>query len=221
VYWDDDEWRFFVKVVLGASGVLLAAVLAGGHFAGQGLETSIRHSVFQAVSLVTTTGYVTADYEQWAVGAQLLLLLLMFVGGMAGSTGGGMKAARVQVLVKHMFTEMKKSLNPRAVILTRVGRRVLKEDVLLRIVAFMVLYVLVFVAGCLALSFLGFDLVTAVGAAAATLGNIGPGLGDVGAVDNYGWMSGTAKMLLTFLMVVGRLELFTVLLLLSPGSHCR
>ena len=215
-YWEDAEWRFFGKLLLGAGGLILAAVLAGGHFAGQGFETSLRHSVFQTVSIVTTTGYVTADYEQWAIGAQVVLLLLMFVGGMAGSTGGGMKVVRVQVLVKHMFTEMKKSLRPRAVILTRVGRRVLQEDVLLRIVAFLVLYLMVFAVGTMLLSFLGMDLTTAVGAAAATLGNIGPGLGDVGAVDNYGWMGPTAQGLLTFLMVVGRLELFTVLLLFHP-----
>lgn len=215
-YAEDGEWRFFTGLVAVALAVVFASVLLGGGSGEAGLERAFRDALFQTVSIVTTTGFVTTDYEQWILGAQAVLLVLMFVGGMAGSTGGGMKAVRIHVLVRHVFTEMRKSLRPRAVILTRIGRKAIEEDVLLRIVAFLLLYILLFVAGVVVLAFLGYDLVTAVGAGAATIGNIGPGLGGVGAVDNYGWMGPGAHLVLMFLMLVGRLELFTVLLLFHP-----
>jgi trk system potassium uptake protein TrkH len=214
-YGESSEWRFFTFLVAGAALLLLGSLLVGGHGEGS-FEATFRAALFQAVAITTTTGFVTADYELWGLGAQLLLVLLMFVGGMAGSTGGGMKAVRVHTLVRHGFTELRKSIHPRAVILTRVGRRALSEDVLLRILAFVLLYLLLFAAGVLALAFLGHDLATSVGASAATIGNIGPGIGEVGAVDNYGWMSPVTHLLLVFLMLVGRLEIFTVLLLFHP-----
>ncbi|MFW6206439.1 MAG: TrkH family potassium uptake protein, partial [Gemmatimonadota bacterium] len=214
-YGESSEWRFFTFLVAGAALLLLGSLLVGGHGEGS-FEATFRAALFQAVAISTTTGFVTADYELWGLGAQLLLVLLMFVGGMAGSTGGGMKAVRVHTLVRHGFTELRKSIHPRAVILTRIGRRALGEDVLLRILAFVLLYLLLFAAGVLALAFLGHDLATSVGASAATIGNIGPGIGEVGAVDNYGWMSPVTHLLLTFLMLAGRLEIFTVLLLFHP-----
>lgn len=215
-YLESDEWRFFTRCIGIATAALLVAVLLRGAVAEGGFEAAFRHSLFQTVSIATTTGYVTADYETWGMGAQVLLVALMFMGGMAGSTGGGMKAVRVQVLFRHGLTEMRKALHPRAVILTRLGRKVLEEDVLLRVLAFALLYVGLFAAGVLVLAVLGHDLPTAVGAAVATVGNIGPGIGDVGAVDNYGWMGGATQGVLVFLMLVGRLEIFTVLLLFHP-----
>lgn len=220
-YLDNPEWRFFTRTALVGAGVILAAVLVGGEFAGRGLEPAFRGVLFQTVSILTTTGYVTEDYGTWSVGVQVLLVLLMFGGGMAGSTAGGMKTVRVQVLLRHAFTELRKSLHPRAVILTRLGRQALREDVLLRVLAFILLYLGLFATGVLALAFLGHDLSTAVGAAAATIGNVGPGIGGVGAVENYGWMGPATHVLLTFLMLVGRLEIFTVLLLFHPETWQR
>ncbi len=213
-YLRNHEWRFFTALVAGSAAVLLGTILVGGD-AVPG-EPAVRDALFQAVAIATTTGYVTADYETWALGGQILLLLLMFGGGMAGSTAGGMKTVRVETLIRHGFTELRKALHPRAVILTRLGRTTLREDVLLRILAFVLLYVGLFAAGVVVLAFLGHDLPTAVGAAAASIGNIGPGLGEVGAVDNYGGMGAVTHLVLIFLMLAGRLEIFTVLLLFHP-----
>ena len=217
-YRDHVEWRFFTGVILGASALAFGGLWLQGGLAGQGLEATFREALFQTVSITTTTGYVTVDYEAWALGGQLLLVLLMFMGGMAGSTGGGMKAVRIQALVKHGLTELRRSLHPRAVMVTRLGGKVISEEVLLRVLAFALLYLSLFGAGVLALAALGHDLATAVGAAAATIGNIGPGIGGVGAVDHYGWMGSASHGLLIFLMLVGRLEIFTVLLLFHPDT---
>ena len=141
----------------------------------------------------------------------------MFVGGMAGSTAGGIKTLRIYVLARQALSELTKSLHPRAVILTRVGDRVVKEGVLLRILSFVIVYLGLFALGALVMAILGHDLPTSIGASAASIGNIGPGIGDVGAVDNYGWMDQASQLTLVLLMLVGRLEIFTVLLLFHPG----
>ena len=217
-YLKHHEWRFFTAVLAGAAVLAFLGLWSQGAVGDQGLEPTLREALFQTVSITTTTGYVTADYEAWTTGGQLLLVALMFMGGMAGSTGGGMKVIRVQALWKHGLTELRRSLHPRAVMVTRVGGKVVSEDVLLRVLAFALLYLALFAAGVLALAALGHDLATSVGAAAATLGNIGPGIGGVGAVDHYGWMGSATQSVLVFLMLVGRLEIFTVLLLFHPDT---
>ncbi len=151
----------------------------------------------------------------------MILFALMFVGGMAGSTGGSIKAVRVLLVLKQGWLELRKHLHPRAVFLARVGRHVVGEDVLANVIGFVMLYLLLFLAGAIALTFLGMDLVTALGASAATVGNIGPGLGNVGATEHYGWMPAPAHGILTFLMLAGRLEIYTVLLLFLPETWAR
>jgi trk system potassium uptake protein TrkH len=151
----------------------------------------------------------------------MILLGFLFVGGMAGSTGGGIKAVRVLLVLKQTAIELRKHLHPRGIYLARVGRQVVGEDVLANVIGFVLLYLMLFLAGAVALSLLGIDMLTALGASAATVGNIGPGLGDVGATGNYGWMSASAHALLTFLMLVGRLEIYTVLLLFLPETWAR
>lgn len=215
-YTASPEWRFYTGVLLAGSAALLASGYLGGDFTGLAPERAVRDSLFQAVSIGTTTGYATSDYGGWVAGSQLLLLLLMFGGGMAGSTGGGMKAVRVLVLFRHGLTELRKGLHPRAVILTRIGRQALDEAVLLKILAFVLLYLALFALGALLLACLGHDPVTAIGASAATIGNIGPGLGQVGPVENFAGMGTASYLVMIFLMVVGRLEIFTVLLLFHP-----
>ena len=217
VYLRDSEWRFFTLVAVSAAGLVLLLTLASGLYQLSDFEPAARDALFQVVSLATTTGFVSTDYELWPIGAQVVLLLLMFVGGMAGSTAGGIKALRVYVLAKQALAEMKKSLHPRAVILTRVGDQVVKEDVVLRILSFVIVYLALFALGALVLAALGHDLPTSIGASAASIGNIGPGLGDVGAVDHYGWLDPWSQLTLIALMLVGRLEIFTVLLLFHPG----
>jgi len=223
VYWKDAEWRFFTGVVLGAGALLALFNLHAGIFEAtlSGLGEAIRHGLFQAVAITTTTGFVSADFERWAPAAQGLLFTLMFVGGMAGSTGGSVKAVRVMLLLKHAGIEIRKHLHPKAVILARIGRKVVREDVMANVIGFVILYGLLFLAGGFLMSLMGMDLLTALGASAATVGNIGPGLGDVGATDNYGWMSEPALGVLTFFMLVGRLEIYTVLLLFHPDTWKR
>ena len=222
-YFRDVEWRFFTGIVLlGAVLITGVNVAHGGYaFTGAGLEAALRDGLVQSTSITTTTGYVSADFEVCAPAAQMLLFGLMFVGGMAGSTGGGVKAMRVYLLLKHAGMEIRKHLHPRAVFLARVGRHVVKEDVLANVIGFVLLYLLLILTGAIAMGFLGMDVLTAIGASVATVGNIGPGLGDVGATDNYGWMGSPALAILSFLMLVGRLEIYTVLLLLLPETWRR
>jgi trk system potassium uptake protein len=220
-YLADSEWRFFTAVLLVGTMLVLSAVIASGAYADLGIERAFRDSLFQVVSIATTTGFGSADYVLWPVAAQMMLLLLMFMGGMAGSTAGGMKAVRVHVLLRHSLTELRHGLHPRAVLVTRVGGRALKTGELLNILAFVLIFFGLFAAGALALTAFGIDLVTSVGAAASAVGNIGPGLGAVGPTENYSWMGSGPLLILVFLMVVGRLELFTVLLLFHPGFWSR
>jgi trk system potassium uptake protein len=215
-YLADAELRFFAGVVGAATFLVTVLVLLDGGARELGLERVFRNALFQVTSIGTTTGYINHDYALWPGGAQLVLLGLMFMGGMAGSTAGGAKAVRIHLLMRHGLAEMKKSVHPRAVVVTRIGRQVIRDDILLNVLAFLLLFFTLFAAGVLVLAILGHDLTTAVGASAASIGNIGPGLGGVSAVENYGWMSPTSLWVLMFLMVVGRLEIFTILLLFHP-----
>jgi trk system potassium uptake protein TrkH len=220
-YLVDSEWRFFTVVLALATGLVLISMLASGHYADEGFERAFRDSLFHVVSITTTTGFGSYDYERWPVAPQMLLLLLMFMGGMAGSTAGGMKAIRVYVLIRHALTELRLSVHPRAVLVTRIGKRALQTRQLLNILAFILLFFALFAAGALGLTGTGVDLVTSIGASASAIANVGPGLGDVGPTDNYGWMGAPAQLILVFLMLVGRLELFTVLLLFHPALWAR
>lgn len=222
-YLRDIEWRFFTGVVVGVAVLVGGVNLLTGLYSlnGAGLERALRDALFQTVSLTTTTGFVTADYEAWMPAAQALLFALLFIGGMAGSTGGGVKAVRVLLLLKQTGMELRKHLHPRAVMLARIGQHVVREDVLANVIGFVILYLLLCLAGVLILATMGIDLLTAMGAAFATVGNIGPGLGQVGATDNFGWMSSPSLGVLTFLMLVGRLEIYTVLLLFMPDTWAR
>jgi trk/ktr system potassium uptake protein len=220
LYLKDAEWRFYTWLLAAAAAVLIVTNLVSGTYEASisGMETAIRDSLFQATSLTTTTGFVTADYEVWHPFAQMVLFMLLFTGGMAGSTGGGVKIMRVMLLLKHTAIEIRRHLHPRAIMLARVGRQVVREPIMANVIGFVILYFLLVLAGAGVLAMFGVDLLTALGASAATVGNIGPGLGSVGAVDNYGWMSGPVLTVLSFLMIVGRLEIYTVLLLLHPET---
>ncbi len=217
-YLRDTEWRFFSGLLLLATGLLVGINLATGSysFSGLGIEAAFRDSLFQVVSIATTTGFVSIDYEAWASGAVALIVALMFTGGMAGSTGGGIKAVRLLLMFKHMANVLRRHLHPRGVYVARVGRSVVSEDVMANVVGFVGFYAFLVLGGMLVMAMLGMDLATAFGASAATVGNIGPGLGGVGPVENYAWISSPALVVLTFLMLVGRLEIFTVLLLFHP-----
>lgn len=213
-YQRDAEWRFFSATLGFATIVIFFVALPA--FAGESAESTFRAALFQVTSIITTTGFVSANYELWGGAAALALLFLMFMGGMAGSTAGGMKAMRVRLLLWHGLTELKRSVHPRAVIVARLGNVPVPDRTFYRVLAFVLFFIGLFAAGAFVLALLGHDLVTAIGASAASIGNIGPGLGDVGPVDHYGWMGAPSHLVLVFLMLAGRLELFTVLLLFHP-----
>jgi trk system potassium uptake protein len=211
----DEEFRFYSLVVLaGTLLVMLNLVFYHDMEAGEGL----RKSIFQVVSITTTTGFVTADFDQWPAFSKLFLLVLMFVGGCAGSTGGAMKHVRVLILLKHGLREMRRQVFPGRVLPLKVSGRAVPNDIVTNVLGFFLLYILVFVvAGFLVASLGVVDMVTAFASVAATLGNIGPGFGGVGAVKNYAYLPSAVKVILSLCMVIGRLEIYTVLILFLPS----
>lgn len=180
-------------------------------------EKSFRDSLFQVVSLMTTTGFATTDYLQWFPFLIILLFAVMFFGGSAGSTGGGIKIMRIVLLLKNSIAEFKRLIHPQAIIPVRFNHHTVKSQIINNVLAFIVLYIFIFVVGTIVMSAIGLDFETSMGSVIATLGNIGPGIGDVGPATNYYDIPAGGKWFLSFLMLVGRLELFTVLILFSPS----
>jgi trk system potassium uptake protein TrkH len=215
-YVRDEEFRFYGAIILGSTLLIAAALIMGHHYPDVG--TTVRASLFQVVSILTTTGFGTADYLLWPPVAHVILLVLMSVGGCAGSTGGGIKVMRVLILLKHARLEMKKMLHPRGIYTLWFNDRPLSPTLQTNVLGFFLLFASVYVLGVLLLAMGGRDIVTSVGATAATLGNIGPGLGEVGPACNYGGLFSWEKWLLVLFMLIGRLEIFTVLVLLLPEA---
>jgi trk system potassium uptake protein TrkH len=212
-YWRDPEWRLYTGIILASAAVVIFTL----RDRPTGWESIVRDALFQVVALVTTTGFGTADYETWTPFAQLVLFLLFFVGGMAGSTGGGPKVIRVLLILKHQLLEIRKHLHPRAVFVAKVGGTAVREHVMLNVLGFMLLYVSIFGLGTLAMAALGLSLPSAAGAAGTALSNVGPGLDQVGPTDNFGFLPWEGHLILILLMLIGRLEIYTVLLLFHPG----
>ncbi|MFO7843473.1 MAG: potassium transporter TrkG [Bacteroidales bacterium] len=210
----NEEFRYYVGFIL-LYTVLIAGVLM--YFHEFSLEQSFRDSLFQVVSIITTTGYATADYLLWMPFITVMIFSLMFFGGSAGSTGGSIKIMRVTLLLKNSYQELKRIIHPNAVIPVRMNKKAVPPQIITNILAFVVIYMLITIIGTIVISSLGYDLDTSVGAVAATIGNIGPGIGGVGPVENYAHFPVFGKWFLSFLMLIGRLELFTVLILFSPA----
>lgn len=212
-FWRDPECRFFLGTVV------LLIIIVTFNIHGSVYQTvgeALRYAAFQVVSIVTTTGYATADYELWPAMSQLILLLCMFVGASGGSTGGGMKCIRVMLYLKYCYKELFSLIHPRAVQHIKIGGVTVSEDVVRSVLGFMGLYVGLFAFSAVILAGMGVDFITSVAAVAATLGNIGPGLGMVGPVDNFAQMPYLGKWLLIWCMLLGRLEIYTVIILLVP-----
>jgi trk system potassium uptake protein TrkH len=212
-YFHDSEFKVYLTVVLFATTVI---ILTNVREATLGTEENVRASLFQVVSIVTTTGFGTADYELWAPAAVFVLLMLMFIGGCAGSTGGGMKNVRLLLVTRHGLNELRKMIHPRAVYPIRFNHRAVSPEILTNILGFVLLLMIATVVATFAMTLLGVDLLTAFGSVAATINNIGPGIGEVGPTDHFGHLPALGKWVLVFCMLLGRLELFTVLVLLTP-----
>jgi trk system potassium uptake protein TrkH len=218
-YFEDEEFRFYVSIIAVAA-LLIGGSLVAADFYAEGGGT-VRHTLFQVVSIMTTTGFGTQDYLLWPPLAHAVLLVLMAVGGCAGSTGGGIKVMRVFILLRHAKIELKKMLHPRGVFTMWFNDRAVSPGLQTNVLGFFLLFVVVYVFGVVILTLGGRDLVTSVGATAATLSNIGPGLGLVGPTSNYAFLGAWEKWLLVTFMLIGRLELFTVLVLFLPGAWRR
>jgi len=211
--WRSDEFKTYAGAVFGLAAVFAVGIHSTGKF---GWEQSFRDALFQVVSLITTTGYVSADYTSYTPALTFFCFILLFIGASAGSTSGGIKIVRHLVFIKNSTLEFKRLVHPHAIVPLRLNGQVVRGRVVTHVYTFLLLYLAIFVLGTLVLSVLGLDFITAVGAMATSLGNVGPGIGEVGPVDNFAWLSPSVKLFLCFVMLLGRLELFTILVLFSP-----
>ncbi len=209
----NSELRLYLGVIL-ASTIAIAINTNATVYANW--FESFKHALFQVSSLVTTTGYTSFDYEQWDTFSQAILFMLMFVGGSAGSTGGSIKVIRILALIKLVKREFIKILHPRSVVTVKIDGQAMADDTLMNIASFFMLYMMIFIFGSIIVATEGVGLSGAASSVAATLGNIGPGFGFVGPTQTYAAFSSPIKLLLSFFMILGRLELFTVLALLTP-----
>ena len=208
-----EELRAYLLIV-GAAVAAIAADIV--HIYGT-VGRSLRYAFFQVASIITTTGFATADFNAWPEFSRAILVILMFIGACAGSTGGGVKVARVVILCKTSLGDMRKMLHPNAVTTVRFEGKPLTDRTIRSVHLFLTVYILIFTASVLLLSLERFDLVTTFTAVAACINNIGPGLEVVGPMGNYAQFSPAAKLLLSFDMLVGRLEIFPMLLLFAPS----
>jgi len=206
----DAEFRAYLAIfaLSGAALTLLLWPLYGGD--------SVRHALFQAISIMTTTGYASVDFGTWGTPAQTVLVLLMFVGGSAGSAAGGIKVIRLLIIAKNTAREVRRVLHPKGVLPVRVGDRIIPEDVLRSVSAFVTLYAFLFAFLVTSLALMGVEFTTAFTASIATLGNVGPGLGAVGPMESFAVLPNPAKALLTFAMYAGRLEVIAVFVMFTP-----
>jgi trk system potassium uptake protein TrkH len=208
----DEEFRAYAGVVLVATVLLSVMLLAQGMAAGD----AIRHGAFQVISILTTTGFASADFELWSDQAKMVLFLLMFIGGCAGSAGGGPKVVRHILMARFTLRELQRTLHPRAVLPVKLGGRVVPEHILRDVQVFMLFYLLTFAIGAAVVVMLGADLLTGITASIACLGNIGPGFGPIGPMGSFAELHPISKFVLTMEMWIGRLEVLTVLVLFRP-----
>lgn len=209
----NEEFKWYLSFI-GIFTLIITLILFVNN-PGKSIEWLFRDALFQVSSIMTTTGFATDNYLNWIPSAWVLLLVLMFFGGSAGSTGGSIKIVRIVLLLKNGFLELKRLIHPNAIIPVRFDKQGVGSAVITNVLAFVSVYVIITALGVMVISFIGHDMETSLGAVAATLGNIGPGIGNVGPADNYAFFSDFGKWFLSFLMLIGRLELFTVLVLFT------
>jgi len=212
-FFKNRELRFyslvcFLGITLITGGLWLQSEFSFGE--------ALRYGSFQAVSIITTTGFGTNDYDLWPSFATFILFLFFFTGGSAGSTGGGIKMVRWLILIKNSFREIKQIVHPRAILPVRLGNKAVDGDIQRTVLSFFLIYLFVFATGGMLLSLCGFDLLSSLGASIACLGNIGPAWGEFGPTENYAQIPYIGKWILLVMMMIGRLELFTVLVIFSP-----
>ena len=210
----NEEFRIYSSfIILLTTIVFITLYLIDSSYA----EETFRSALFSVVSIITTTGFTTVDFTGWTEFITILFFILMFFGASAGSTSGGIKIVRHVVLLKNSYIELKKQLHQQGVFILRFNNSKVPQSVVTNILAFMMLYVVIFSIGSVIMTLMGVDFITAIGSVAATLGNIGPGIGDVGPASNFSSIPDAGKYFLSLLMLIGRLELLTFLLILTPA----
>ena len=229
-YWQDEEFKYFFTTIISVTLVVALVVyffadvsrvptevqaiahpMVNGH-----LESSFRHALFQVLAVITTTGFVTADFTIWTPFLTVIFFLMMFLGASAGSTAGGVKLVRHIIMIKNGFLEFKRSLHPNGIVPVRYNGKTVTRGIVFNIMAFFILYLIIFAIGASGFSLMGIDYITSLGAAASSLGNVGPAFGDLSPVNNYGSLPPIGKWWSALLMLLGRLELFTILIIFTP-----
>lgn len=215
--WKSDEFKTYCILVLMLIFFVTGALMITTH---SNLELAFREASFQIISVITTTGFVSADYTAWTPGLTILFFILLFVGACAGSTSGGIKLIRHLVFFKNSVLEFKRLLHPKAMIRIKIDNQLVAARILTHILVFLLVYLIFFVFGSVIMTIIladfEFPILTAIGSVATSIGNVGPGIGNVGPVDNFYPIPNAGKWLLIFLMLLGRLELFTILILFMP-----
>ncbi|MBO8143296.1 MAG: TrkH family potassium uptake protein [Thermodesulfobacterium sp.] len=211
---NNSELRFYLSLVL----ILITLITINLKLtAYQSLEESFRYTLFQIISLITTTGYATADYTKWNFFAQTIILFLMFLGGMVGSTAGGIKQLRIYIMIKQIYKEFYHLIHPRAVTSIKINDRTLNQEICDSIWTFIFLAFIVWIISSIMVSATGLDVLTSLSSVASALNNVGPALGKAGPTTTYASFPVLAKWVLVFCMLVGRLEYYTVLILFVPA----
>lgn len=211
--WNNEEFKYYIYAIIFFAlllGIWINIALGGSY------TENFRAGLFSMVSLITTTGYVTSDYTTWTPGLTVLFFLFLFSGACAGSTSGGIKFIRHVVFVKNTYLEFKRILHPRAIIRLKINNELVAPRILTHILVFLLVYLILFVTGILTVTILGLDFTTALGGVATSLGNVGPAIGNLGPMNTFGFLDDGPKWVFMILMLLGRLELFTILIIFSP-----
>lgn len=222
-YWQSEEFRFYVAILAGSTAIIAGLNILHPNLPGHAL-VKLRDAAFQTISLMTTTGYATADFEAWPAMAQYILVGLMFVGGCAASTGGGIKVVRILLLSKHAHLQISRLIHPREIRSLKLDHKPVSREVVQSVLGFFALFIAMFTLASFLLAGIlpthpdgSADLITAGTAVVSALGNVGPGLGTVGPTETYTHLPAAGKLVLAACMLVGRLEVFTVLVLFFPS----
>jgi trk system potassium uptake protein TrkH len=209
-----EEVRYYFLIIIGAVGIIFVNILE----TSQNAFKALTDASFQVASIITTTGFATADFDKWSGTAKTILVLLMFIGACAGSTGGGIKVSRVMIMVKSVFKECNSYIHPKSIKKIKFEGKEVDDDIVRATNVYLVTFLILFVSSVFLISFEGHDLVTNFTAVAATINNIGPGFEMVGPTQNFGFFNDFSKFVLIFDMLAGRLELFPLLILFHHGT---
>ncbi len=210
----NEELRAYFYLILIAGIVITLILITKKHL---GVEPALRYSFFQVVSIITATGFATTDYLLWPITAWIIIFSLMFIGACAGSTGGGIKVIRHVILFKKLFTSLKQALHPRGIFLIRYNDKPISEELVQTVVSFIIFYLMIFGVGTIIMTATGLDIRSSAGSVITCLGGIGPGIGTVGPAANFAHVAEFGKIFLSFIMLLGRLEIYSLIVVLTPA----